>query len=150
MINSGSGRDQPISKIEDLRPILVPSLKVVGVIGSLAFLSVFASGCKALPSLCAQESRPARTPDHDSEARYYRDEALQMMTDSNRHSELAVQYAEKAASGPDASLWRNLAEYQLQLSASELTAAGLMVAIAMTHWQLAYGSQPPGQTERLP
>jgi hypothetical protein len=89
-------------------------------------------------------------PDHASEARVYQEEALRILADSSRHSALAVQYVEKATTGPDASLWRDLAEYQLRLASQELNAAGLMVAIAMTHWHLAYGSQPPGKAEDSP
>lgn len=126
------------------------SLRAVGISCSLVLITLFGSGCRVFQSLCAQELRPARTPDHDREARYYRDEALRMMTDSSRHSELAVQYAEKTASGSDASLWRDLAEYHLQLASYELNAASLMVAIAMAHWQLAHGSQPPGKAEDSP
>lgn len=150
MTTTGPARQELFYRKSTHDPSDALRLRAVGIVWSLVLLILFGSGCRVFQSLCAQELRSARTPDHDSEARYYRDEALRMMTDSNRHSELAVQYAEKAASGPDASLWRNLAEYQLQLSASELNAAGLMVAIAMTHWQLAYGSQPPGKAEGSP
>lgn len=88
--------------------------------------------------------------DHGNEARSYQDAALRILADSNRHSELAVRYVEKAASGPDASVWRDLAEHQLRLAAYELSAASVMVSIAMIHWQLAYGSQPPGKAEGSP
>jgi hypothetical protein len=118
--------------------------------GSLTLFSILGSGCKALPTLCAQEARLTGASDHASEARVYQEEALRILADSGRHSALAVQYVEKATTGPDASLWRDLAEYQLRLASQELNAAGLMVAIAMTHWHLAYGSQPPEQTERAP
>lgn len=150
MINIGSGRDEPIHKTKALCPILVPSLKVVGVIGSLAFLAVFGGGCTVLPTLCAQESKLTSALDHTSEARAYQEEALRILAGSNRHSALAVQYVEKAANGPDANVWRDLAEYQLRLASSELTAAGLMVAIAMTHWQLAHGARSSGFTARAP
>lgn len=101
MTNTGPARRQLFCGRSPHDPSHALSLRAVGISWSLALITLFGSGCKALPSLCAQESWPARTPDHDSEARYYRDEALRMMTDSNRHSDLAVQYAEKAASGPD-------------------------------------------------
>ena len=113
-------------------------------------LSLEGNGCMAKRSPCVQESQSARAPGHNSEARSYRDAALRLLGDSGRHSELAVQYAEKVTSGADASLWRDLAEYQLRLASYELSTASLMVSIAMIHWQLARDSQPSGKAEGSP
>jgi hypothetical protein len=116
----------------------------------LAFFMTCGSGCTALPSRCLQESRPAHAPNHVGEAWQYRDDALRLLTESGRHSVLAVQYAEKTANGPDSGLWRDLVEYYLRLASYELNVAALMTAIAVTHWQLAHGAQPPGKTEDSP
>jgi len=126
------------------------SRKAMGILCGLTLFLTLGGGCTALRSPCLQKSRPAHAPDHDGEARSYREAALRMLADSSRHSALAVQYAEQAAGGSDASLWRDLAEYHLRLASYELSAASLMVAIAMVHWQLAYGSQPSGKAEGSP
>lgn len=128
----------------------LPSGKTLRVICSLALILTLGSGCAARQRARLQELPPAYASDHDSEARSYREAALRILADSSRHSALAVQYAEKVTSGSDATLWRDLAEYHLRLASYELNTASLMVAIAMVHWQRAYGSPPSGQGENSP
>jgi hypothetical protein len=117
---------------------------------SLAFFMTVGSGCTALRSRCLQESRPAPAPNHAGEAWQYQDDELRLLTESRRHSVLAVQYADKTANGPDAGLWRDLVEDYLRLASYELNAAALMTAIAVTHGQLAHGAQPPRKREDSP
>jgi hypothetical protein len=117
---------------------------------SLAFFVTLSSGCTALRSSYLQESRTSHAPGHNGAAWHYREDALRLLTESSRHSVLAVQYAEKTGNGPDSGLWRDLVEYYLRLASYELNAAAVMTAIAVTHWQLAHGSQPPGKTEDSP
>ena len=128
----------------------LPSCKTLTAICSLAFVLVLGNGCAARQRARLQELPPAYASDHDSEARSYREAALRILADSSRHSAVAVQYAEKVASGSDATLWRDLAEYHLRLASYELNTASLMVAIAMVHWQRMYGSQPSGKAENSP
>jgi hypothetical protein len=128
----------------------LPSRKTRGVMCSLAFLLTFSSGCTALRSSSLPESRTAHAPDHDCVAWHYREDALRLLTESNRHSVLAVQYAEMIANRPAPGLWRDLVEYYLRLASYEHNVAAIMTAIAVTHWQLAHDSQPPGKTEDSP
>ena len=128
----------------------LPSRKTRGVMCGLAFFMTCGSGCTALQSRCLQESQPAHASDHDGAAWHYREDALRLLTESSRHSVLAVHYAEKVANGQDPGLWQDLVEYYLRLASYELNAAAVMTAIAVTHWQLAHGAQPPGKTEDSP
>jgi hypothetical protein len=128
----------------------LPSRKTRSVMCSLAFLLTLGSGYTALRSSYLQESRTSHVPDRDGAAWHYREDALRLLTDSNRHSVLAAQYAEMIASRPDPGLWRDLVEYYLRLASYEHNVAAIMTAIAVTHWQLAHDSQPPGKTENSP
>jgi len=127
-----------------------PNSRIASVAWGLALLLVFVGGCGTLHARGTCESPALGMSDHEGEAHSYQEAALRILADSNRHSVLAVQYAEKAASGSDTSMWQDLAEYHLQLAAYELNVAGRMVAIAVVHRQLAHGSQPVGKREGAP
>jgi len=80
--------------------------------------------------------------DHESLARYYREEALRLANDSRRHSALAMQYGAKRASEPETELWGTLAEYNLLLASYELNAAKVMLVLAGVHEQPQLNSPP--------
>ncbi|MGE0684948.1 MAG: hypothetical protein AB7P69_29055 [Candidatus Binatia bacterium] len=108
------------------------------------------SGCTALPSSSVSASPLSGAPDHPSLARYYQEESLRLISDSGRHSALAVQYTGKGVSGADASLWRDLADYNTALALYEFNAARAMIAIALIHQQLEQNLRRPLEERESP
>ena len=117
--------------------------KDVRIICWFVLVVLLGSGCTALHSARPSGLSQASAPDHPSLARYYQEESLRLISDSGRHSALAVQYTGKGVSGADASLWRELADYSTVLALYELNMARAMVALALIHRQLEENPRPP-------
>lgn len=124
--------------VSAIRHVCTP--KSVRMTGCVMLVVLLGSGCTARPSPSVIALPLSPAPDHFSLARYYQEESLRLISDSGRHSALAVQYTGKGVSGADASLWRELADYSTVLALYELNAARAMIAIALIHQQL---KQPP-------
>lgn len=124
--------------------------KDVRIICWFVLVVLLGSGCTTLPSRSVSLSPPSGAPDHFSLARYYQEESLRLISDSGRHSALAVQYTGKGVSGADASLWRELADYSTVLALYELNMARAMVALALIHRQLEENPRPPVEERGSP
>ncbi len=120
----------------------------------LALVSLLGGAYLALRRPCPQEPVASRLPAHERLARYYQEEASRLAADSSQHSTLALQYGVRGASGPEAELWRALAEYSLLLAGYEINVAEVMIALAVIHGQLElqleYSPPPPGKQEGPP
>lgn len=79
----------------------------------LALASLLGGAYLAMRPPCSQEPVTRCSFEHESLARYYREEALRLAADSRWHSALAMQYGAKRASEPETELWGTLAEYNL-------------------------------------
>lgn len=104
----------------------------------------------ALRRPCSQALAVSHSPAHGSLAQYYWEETSRLAADSLRHSTLALQYGAKGVSGPDAKLWRALAEYNLLLAGYEIKVAEILTVLAVLHVQLEHSPPPPGAQEGPP
>ena len=138
---SGNGTEAPFNRRTGMA--LTAGLVLASLLGG-AYL--------AMRRPCSQEPVTMCSSDHESLARYYREEASRLADDSRRHSALAVQYGAKTASEPDAELWGTLAEYNLFLASYELNAAKVMLVLAGVHEQprLSFPPQLFGSQQEPP
>jgi len=130
---NGIGREAPFNRLTGRR--LAYALALVSLLGG-AYIALWRPGPLAPVA--------AHSLGHKSVAQYYWEEASRLAADSRRHSRLALQSGVKGASGgPEAELWRTLADYTLLLAGYELSAAEVMTALAVIHGRLELSSSPP-------